>query len=184
MEPILDAFEQVASQVRFKAPRIPLLSNLTGRALEEGEIPDAHYWRRHIREAVRFAAGIHTLSAMGYELFLELGPTPTLLSMGKACLPRGAGTWLPSLKKGRDDWQCLLDSLATLYTCGAEVNWAGFDRDYQRHRLALGAFDGAVRGNDQYICPPLSSRSPRPRVCGIASYGLYRDGPRCRSGGF
>ncbi len=137
MEPILDAFEQVASQVRFKAPRIPLLSNLTGRALEEGEIPDAHYWRRHIREAVRFAAGIHTLSAMGYELFLELGPTPTLLSMGKACLPRGAGTWLPSLKKGRDDWQCLLDSLATLYTCGAEVNWAGFDRDYQRHRLPL-----------------------------------------------
>ncbi len=76
MEPILDAFEQVASQVRFKAPRIPLISNLTGRALEEGEIPGAHYWRRHIREAVQFAAGIHTLSAMGYELFLELGPTP------------------------------------------------------------------------------------------------------------
>jgi phthiocerol/phenolphthiocerol synthesis type-I polyketide synthase C len=137
MEPILDAFEQVASQVRFKAPRIPLISNMTGRALEEGEIPGAHYWRRHIREAVRFAADIHTLSAMGYELFLELGPTPTLLSMGKACLPRGAGTWLPSLKKGRDGWQCLLDSLATLYTCGAEVNWAGFDRDYPRHRLPL-----------------------------------------------
>jgi phthiocerol/phenolphthiocerol synthesis type-I polyketide synthase C len=137
MEPILDAFEQAGSQVRFKAPRIPLISNLTGRALEEGEIPGAHYWRRHVREAVRFAAGIHTLSAMGYELFLELGPTPTLLSMGKTCLPRGAGTWLPSLKKGRDDWQCLLDSLATLYTCGAEVNWDGFDRDYQRHRLPL-----------------------------------------------
>ena len=137
MEPILDAFEQVASQVRFKAPRIPLLSNLTGRALDEGEIPGAHYWRRHIREAVQFAAGIHILSAMGCELFLELGPTPTLLSMGKTCLPRGAGTWLPSLKKGRDDWQCLLDSLATLYTCGAEVNWAGFDQDYQRHRLPL-----------------------------------------------
>jgi acyl transferase domain-containing protein len=100
MEPILDAFEQVASQVHFKAPRIPLISNLTGRALEEGEITDARYWRRHIREAVRFAAGMSTLSEQGYDLFLELGPTTTLLGMGKTCLPKGAGTWLPSLRKG------------------------------------------------------------------------------------
>ena len=137
IEPVLDAFEQVAGQVRFAAPRIPFISSLAGRALEQGEIPGASYWRRHTRETVRFAEGMNTLSAMGYELFLELGPTPTLLGMGKACLPKGMGTWLPSLKKGRADWQCLLDSLATLYTCGAEVSWSGFDRDYQRHKLPL-----------------------------------------------
>jgi len=137
MEPILDAFEQVASQGRFEAPRIPLISNLTGRVLEEGEIPGAHYWRRHIREAVHFAAGMSTLAEQGYDLFLELGPAPTLLGMGKTCLPRGAGTWLPSLRKGKADWQCMLDSLGTLYTRGVDVDWAGFDRDYQRRKLPL-----------------------------------------------
>ncbi|GAC1343814.1 MAG: type I polyketide synthase [Ktedonobacteraceae bacterium] len=137
MEPILEAFEQVASQVRFATPHIPLISNLTGQALEQGEMPGAHYWRRHIREAVRFAAGIRHLSEQGYELFLELGPTPSLLGMGKACLPKGKGTWLPSLRKGKDDWHCLLDSLGVLYTCGVEVNWADFDQDYQRYRLPL-----------------------------------------------
>jgi acyl transferase domain-containing protein/acyl carrier protein len=137
MEPILDAFEQVAGQVRFEAPRIPLISNLTGRALEAGEVPGAHYWRRHIREAVRFAAGMETLAEENYDLFLELGPAPTLLGMGKACLPRGAGTWLPSLRKGKADWQCMLDSLGALYTRGVDVDWAGFDRDYQRRKVPL-----------------------------------------------
>jgi phthiocerol/phenolphthiocerol synthesis type-I polyketide synthase C len=137
MEAICDAFEQMANQVRFAAPRIPLISNLTGQALAQGEIPDASYWRRHIREAVKFAEGMNTLSEMGCDLFLELGPTPTLLGMGKACLPKGTGTWLPSLRKGKADWECLLDSLGTLYMRGVEVDWIGFDRDYQRHRLPL-----------------------------------------------
>ncbi|GAC1348687.1 MAG: hypothetical protein NVSMB27_17520 [Ktedonobacteraceae bacterium] len=137
MEPVLDAFEQVANQVRFEAPRIPLISNLTGEALEEGAIPDTRYWRRHIREAVRFADGMRTLTQQGYNLFLELGPTSTLLGMGKACVQKGTGTWLPSLRKGRSDWQCLLESLGTLYTQGVEVNWVGFDQDYRRHKLPL-----------------------------------------------
>ncbi len=137
MEPILDTFEQVANQVRFEAPRIPLISNLTGQALEEGEIPGAHYWRRHIREAVQFAAGMETLAELGYDLFLELGPAPTLLSLGKTCLPGGVGTWVPSLRKGKAEWQCMLESLGALYMRGVDVDWAGFDRDYQRHRLSL-----------------------------------------------
>ena len=137
MEPVLDDFEHKASQVHFAAPRIPLISNLTGKTLGQGEIPDAYYWRRHIREAVKFADGIHTLADLDYEVFLELGPTPILLGMGRACLPKGTGTWLPSLRKGKADWECLLESLGTLYTLGEEVDWAGFDRDYQRHRLSL-----------------------------------------------
>ncbi len=80
---------------------------------------------------------MRTLAEQGYDLFLELGPAPTLLGMGKACLQKGAGTWLPSLRKGKADWQCMLDSLGALYTHGAEVNWAGFDRDYQRRKLSL-----------------------------------------------
>ena len=57
--------------------------------------------------------------------------------MGKASLQKGAGTWLPSLRKGKADWQCMLDSLGALYTQGVGVNWVGFDRDYQRHKLSL-----------------------------------------------
>ncbi len=34
MEPILDAFEEIATSIRFEAPHIPLISNLTGQMLE------------------------------------------------------------------------------------------------------------------------------------------------------
>ncbi|MFQ5794227.1 MAG: type I polyketide synthase [Candidatus Bipolaricaulia bacterium] len=137
MEPMLDAFERTVSQLQFEALRIPLISNLTGQMLEPGDVPDVDYWRRHLREPVRFAAGINTLSEQGYELFLELGPKPSLLSMGKRCLPKGKGTWLPSLRSGQDDWQVVLNSLGALYTHGVDVDWVGFDQDYERRRVPL-----------------------------------------------
>lgn len=137
MEPILDSFEQTASQVTFHAPNIPLVSNVTGQIMGQDEIPDAVYWRQHIREGVRFADAIETLYKNDYELFLEVGPGPVLLGMGKRCLPQDSGVWVPSLRRGRDDWQQILDSLGTLHIQGIEVAWDGFDRDYPRRRMSL-----------------------------------------------
>jgi len=138
MEPMLQAFERVASQIRFRSPRIPLISNVTGRFFPSDDVPDASYWSRHVRQTVRFAAGMDTLYSQGQNLFLELGPNPILLGMGRQCLPEDKATWLPSLRKGRDDWQQMLETLGSLYTTGAEVDWNGFDRDYYpRRRVVL-----------------------------------------------
>lgn len=137
MESILDPFEDIARDLKFQAPRIPLISNLTGKILDPQEIPDATYWRNHLREAVRFFAGIETLHHRGYDLFVEIGPSSTLIGMGKRCLPQNVGTWLPSLKKGIDDWSQLLSSLGELYVRGVTINWSAFDQDYQRNRIAL-----------------------------------------------
>lgn len=137
MEPMLETFGRIAAKVRFSPPRLALISNLTGRMVPPEEITKADYWVRHVREAVRFAASMQALQEKGYQVFLELGPTPTLLGMGGKCLPEGFGTWLPSLRKGRDDWQQMLDSLASLYVHGAEVDWTGFDREHRRRPVEL-----------------------------------------------
>ncbi|AFZ56827.1 type I polyketide synthase [Anabaena cylindrica FACHB-243] len=136
MNPMLEAFTEIAASVQFNAPSIPLVSNLTGEILSHQDIPDANYWCHHIREAVRFSAGMETLHRQGYELFLEIGPNATLSNLGKQCLPQGTGTWLTSLTK-EDNWQSILKSLATLYTQGVDVDWCGFDQDFTRHKLAL-----------------------------------------------
>ncbi|PSB03928.1 type I polyketide synthase [Merismopedia glauca] len=85
MTPILEEFARVASSVEFHLPQIPLISNLTGEMFHFGEIPDASYWCRHLREAVQFAKGMETLHREGFEVFLELGPSSTLLNMGQKC---------------------------------------------------------------------------------------------------
>jgi acyl transferase domain-containing protein len=137
MDPMLDAFEQMARQIRYEALRIPMISNLTSRMRNIGETLDAHYWRRQTRETVQFAAGMHTLAEYGCGVFLELGPTSTLLNMGKRSLPEETGIWLASLQKDQQDWEALLHSVGTLYVKGINLDWFGFDSDYIRHRLSL-----------------------------------------------
>ncbi|MBD2682800.1 MULTISPECIES: non-ribosomal peptide synthetase/type I polyketide synthase [Nostoc] len=137
MEPMLDVFEQQASQIKFQSPRIPIVSNLTGKFLLPEDILDASYWRRHTRNPVRFMAGINTLLAQDYEIFLEIGPKPILSSLSKRCQQQENAVWLPSLAAGKNDWQILLESLSTLYLEGVNINWSRFDRDYSRSLVSL-----------------------------------------------
>ena len=137
MEPMLEEFETFASSIQYSEPRIGLLSNLTGNPVRPNEVTTARYWRNHVRQPVRFADAIIRLHESGCEVFVEIGPNPTLLGMGQQCLPEDVGTWLPSLRQGEEDWQTLLSSLGKLYTLGAEIDWKNFDRDYARRKLIL-----------------------------------------------
>lgn len=135
MDSILSEFEAIANQVQFKAPRIPLVSNVTG--LIASTVMDANYWCRHLSESVQFAQGIQTLAKQNYTIFIELGPHTTLLGMGKKCLPSHTACWLPSLLRERHDWRVILNSLAVLETQGVNIDWNGFDRDYSRRKVQL-----------------------------------------------
>ncbi len=137
MEPMLDDFAKVASEVQYSSPSIKLISNLTGKLVEENQVCQASYWCQHVREAVQFYASMETLHRKGYKIFLEIGPHPVLLGMGRRCLPENAGMWLPSLRKKISDWQQLLTSLSELYVRGVDVDWDGFDAGYSRQRLQL-----------------------------------------------
>nr|MDQ2693986.1 SDR family NAD(P)-dependent oxidoreductase [Pseudomonadota bacterium] len=156
MDPVLADFESVAQQIDYAPPQVPIISNVTGAAIGE-EIAAPAYWRRHLRQPVRFAAGMVALAGRGCNAFVEIGPQPTLLGLGRQCLTDDA-LWLPSLRQGRDNWQTLLDSLAALYIHGAAVDWAGFDRDYRRRRVALPAYPFQRR---RYWLDPPRSEAPR-----------------------
>lgn len=137
MEPMLEAFEQIAQQITYSPPKIDLISNLTGAAIAS-EIATPEYWCRHIRQAVKFAQSMESLHHSGCEIFVEIGPKPILLGMGRQSLPETAGVWLPSLRQGQEDWQVLLQSLGELYIQGIAINWSGFDQDYYlRRRVTL-----------------------------------------------
>ncbi|MBW4644887.1 MAG: aminotransferase class III-fold pyridoxal phosphate-dependent enzyme [Goleter apudmare HA4340-LM2] len=137
IEPILDELTEIAHRVQYRPTRIPIVSTLTGEKLHPQQRLDAQYWRRQTREPVQFAAGIQTLVQEGYNCFLELGPHPTLIGMGKRCLGENTGIWLPSLKKEQNDSQVILSSLSHLYLQGLEIDWTGFTGDDQPQKLHL-----------------------------------------------
>jgi microcystin synthetase protein McyG len=133
LEPMLGAFGKVLDTVEYRAPRCKLVSNLTGQ-VAGAEILRPDYWVAHARQPVLFKAGLETLYAGGCRVFLEIGPKPTLIGLGKSCL--SDGLWLPSLK-GEGDWRSLLDSLGALYCQGFRIDWAGFHRGRPRRKPAL-----------------------------------------------
>jgi acyl transferase domain-containing protein/acyl carrier protein len=135
LDPILAPFTEAARRVDYAAPRIELISNLSGRA--HSEVPGADYWAAHARQPVRFAAGLDTLTRRGDRIYVEIGPGSTLLGMAGSHLVERCPVLLPSLLPGGGDWQPLLKALARLYELGVPVDWAGFDRDAPRRRVAL-----------------------------------------------
>lgn len=136
MEPMLDAFTQTAAQLTYASPQLEFVSNLSGDLLTVDNLPDAEYWRQHVRQPVRFADGLHTMQQLGYNVFVEIGPKPVLSGMGQRLLP-GDGAWLPSLRQGRGDWQQMMDSLGALYTQGVKVNWHGLGQDVGETAVSL-----------------------------------------------
>ena len=136
MQPLVAEFTQIAALVTYSLPQIQLVSNVTGE-LCTAEIATPAYWVRHIQQPVMFAAGMATLNTLGTDIYLEIGPKPTLLAMGRQCLPDTERMWLPSLHPQQSDWQQLLESLGKLYVSGVNIDWLGFERSYNRRRVAL-----------------------------------------------
>ncbi len=139
MAPILDDFRRAAAEVEYAAPRLPMIANVTGD-FATAAIASADYWVDHVRRPVEFAAGMRSLERKGYKAFVEIGPQPVLLAMGRAVLPRNEGPWLPSLRRGRADWEQVLQTLGSLHAGGAAVDWAGFEDGRAQARVVLPSY--------------------------------------------
>ncbi|MGV2437336.1 MAG UNVERIFIED_CONTAM: hypothetical protein LVT10_22570 [Anaerolineae bacterium] len=81
---MLEPFKQVLESMTFNHPRIPIISNLTGKFGVADEMMRADYWVNHVRHAVRFADGIQTLFTEGVRIFIEVGARPMLVQYGKS----------------------------------------------------------------------------------------------------
>ncbi|RCJ16571.1 hypothetical protein A6S26_33180 [Nostoc sp. ATCC 43529] len=136
VEPILSQFDAVARTINYAYPQIQIVSNVTGK-LVTTEIATADYWCQHLRQAVQFVSGIQTLQQQEIGVFLEIGPKPTLLNLGRRCFSEDFGIWLASLTPELQDWEQMLYSLGQLYAHGFSINWLEFDRPYPSDRVAI-----------------------------------------------
>ncbi|MEU9678862.1 beta-ketoacyl synthase N-terminal-like domain-containing protein, partial [Streptomyces parvus] len=131
MDAMLDEFRGVAEGLTFNAPQLSIISDVTGEVLSAEEVQDPEYWVRHVREAVRFLDGVRTLEAEGVTAFLELGPDGVLSAMAQDCVTSGSGgrdelTFVPALRKNRDEPDALLTALAELHVHGRAVDWTAY----------------------------------------------------------
>ncbi|WP_326794335.1 type I polyketide synthase [Streptomyces sp. NBC_01808] len=136
MDPVLAEFTSIAGGLTYRAPDLPVVSNVTGAAATADELTDAAYWAEHIRRPVRFHQGLAHLVGEGATTFLEIGPGATLTALARAVLPgEGDAAAIPSLRPARkagdgdapappsDEPTALLHAMGELHAVGAGPRW-------------------------------------------------------------
>ncbi|WP_264349340.1 type I polyketide synthase [Streptomyces milbemycinicus] len=145
VEPMLEEFGRIAARAEYGAPRIPVVSALTGLPATGDDLRSAAYWMRHAREAVRFGDVVHRLAhEEGVTAFAEVGPDAHLTASALAALgdeeserrvfaavsKSGAGA--PGAGPG-----AVLDALARLHVHGLPVDWRRVYADSGARRVDL-----------------------------------------------
>lgn len=130
MDAMLSEFTHVVGGMSLCPPRLPVISNLTGRVAAE-EFTTAQYWAEHARGCVRFGEGIRTLSREGVRTFMELGPSAVLAGTVRdsVVLPGEQEVLSPVsvalLRKDRPEPPALASAVGSAYTAGVHVDWQG-----------------------------------------------------------
>nr|APD71819.1 type I polyketide synthase 6 [Streptomyces sp.] len=138
MDGMLADFRKVAEEITYAAPRIQVVSNLTGALVTDGEMGSAEFWVRHVREAVRFLDGVRALETAGVTTYVELGPDGVLSALAQDCVAADeAAAFVPVLRKSRPEAETLVTALAHAQVHGVTVDWTTYFAGTRARRVDL-----------------------------------------------
>ena len=128
MEEAKEKLMDIFSSVKYGEPRIPYISNLTGKEITKKEVMEPSYWYHHTCETVRFSEGIKELLTKDI-IFLEVGPGRNLVSavlqhQTKDINLKGkALNTIRNITQKSHDYEHLLSTLGKLWLQGVKMNW-------------------------------------------------------------
>lgn len=148
---VRNAFRQRLSEVELQAPRIPIVSNRTGRLMtdEQARSPDA--WADHLCSPVRLEESFDTVLELGSPICLELGPGASLGSSLKGHRRFvGAGAdvvqTMPDYRRSKESSsKALLSALGRAWVLGVAVDWSAFYGHERRRRVPLPTYPFEAR---------------------------------------
>jgi amino acid adenylation domain-containing protein/non-ribosomal peptide synthase protein (TIGR01720 family) len=139
MDNILTEFEKKVAEIKLQAPQIPIISNVTGTRIQPDEAVDPGYWRRHLRETVRFSDGIKALVKEPGAVFVEVGPGRDLTALVQRYLKPNQKVLnlVRHPQKQVQDCRYLLERIGRLWSYGIAVDWEAFHNGEERYRVSL-----------------------------------------------
>ncbi|MGW0534891.1 type I polyketide synthase [Streptomyces sp. NPDC003032] len=151
MESMLADFAEAVRPLAFAAPRLPLVTAVSGRAATEEELCSPEFWVEHVRRPVLFADTVTHLRDRGAAHFVEVGPDGVLSGLVRDCLAglrpgtesnpepeRPPATLiLPTLRRARPEADALTETVAALHSHGVPVDWKAVFAGHHPRRVPL-----------------------------------------------
>ncbi|MCG8314167.1 MAG: SDR family NAD(P)-dependent oxidoreductase [Pseudomonadales bacterium] len=141
LEPILNSFRNYLKSIKLNEPKLPFISNVTGKWITAEDAMSADYWVSHLRSTVRFGDGVSLLMESNQYLLLEVGPGRILSSLAKAqeqATPdHNIFSSLPHADDDIDDQEFMMSVLGQLWCSNAYTDWAGYYGETTYNRVCL-----------------------------------------------
>jgi acyl transferase domain-containing protein len=143
----------------------------------DGKELDVRYWGRNVRSTVDFAGAVSAAIRDGYQLFLEIGPHPDLVTSIQKCLAakNAEGFVVGTLQKKQEDRRAMLMAVGALYTRGCAIEWSRVvptggrcvplpTYPWQRERYWLELSENTVSASKSSLASAAVSTGPRTKV--------------------
>jgi acyl transferase domain-containing protein/NADPH:quinone reductase-like Zn-dependent oxidoreductase/NADP-dependent 3-hydroxy acid dehydrogenase YdfG/acyl carrier protein len=126
VEPLLAELAEVAARMRYGEPSIPVISTVTGAAIDPDRLCSPEYWANQVRATVRYLDALLAAHQAGARTFLELGPSPVLCGLAADCIDDPATAFIPALRPGRSEERTVVAAAARAHVRGVPVDWSKF----------------------------------------------------------
>ena len=177
MEPALAPFVAMLERISLSAPKIPYISNVTGDWITAVQATSPQYYATHLRQAVRFEAGIRTLAADPALFFLEVGPGNSLATLARSTLGRERGAFVTSSlshpRRKDTDTKAMLEAIGRLWVSGVEVTWEELHADAPARRVPLPTYP-FERKLYTVNAKPADAAPPAARDAEVSADGVVR----------
>jgi acyl transferase domain-containing protein len=134
MEPAAERLSERAATIELRPPKIPYVSNVTGRVMTAADACDPAYWGRHLCSPVRFHEGLRGVWSRLGDAVIEVGPGQTLsalvtqFSMSGEVEPRDVVATLNASPYVSGAVGSLLDVAGRCWLAGVELDDAAVER--------------------------------------------------------
>jgi acyl transferase domain-containing protein len=137
MDDAVAEFVAAVAKVEKRAPRLNLISGVSGRWLTSEEAQSAQYWGRQMRERVRFADGVKELLGEHGRIVVEVGPGNALAQLVRAQGDKVEVISLLAARGVESETEAVLQGVAKLWLEGVRVKWEELWRGERRRRVKL-----------------------------------------------
>ncbi|HEU5132840.1 MAG TPA: type I polyketide synthase, partial [Pyrinomonadaceae bacterium] len=142
MEEAQREFAAAVDKVEKRAPRLNVISGVSGKWLTAEDAQSAEYWGRQMRERVRFASGVTEVLGEKGRVLVEAGPGSALGQLVRAANGNGASSSpaivsLFATRGTETEPEAMLRGVAKLWLEGVPVKWEELWRSERRRRVKL-----------------------------------------------